>query len=433
MRLLLLLLVAGFAAGCGQTAASARARALDAGSFWVGPYAVRSLASGTATPEGPDVLWLADERRVMQLDGAGSAEEVWRPPKFSRLLRFEAADLDEDGVDEWVVTLDNSRIRSLVLRRADDGTFEEIAKPPGFLRPLLGPDGASWLVGQSAGAERPYSGPIKRWTMENGGLVAGDALELPGSLSLHDIHFVPQDDGHRVFTFEETGHLGERDPRSPRATLWRSDARVVARPVVVEREYGNLLNEEIEDSLALPVPTAVVDVDGDGALELLMVAGTTTPVALLDNVRVLQGGDARVMAPGARGLEERARSPLLGRAMVGVVPFELPNGAHRLAVAVWTKADGGFGKPETRVFLLDPSTGDLVGTEATPSAVEVEEEPAPAVEEEEEPAPAVEEEEEPAPAVEVEEEPAPAVEVEEEPAPAVEVEEEPAPAVEADP
>ena len=63
----------------------------------------------------------------------------------------------------------------------------------------------------------------------------------------------------------------------------------------------------------------------------------------------------------------------MGRAMIGVVPWT-HRGRSVLAAAVWTRADTGFTRPETRVFILDPATGDLVGLkepfpaeEATPT------------------------------------------------------------------
>lgn len=355
------LLLAALVCGCGAAAQGARDLAVQTDALWTANQAVRSIASGRATADGPLVLWVADERRVTRVRADGDSEEVWTPPVFQRILRLEALDLTGDGASEWVVTLDGSRVRSFVLGYVG-GSWQELAPgEPGFLRPLVGPDGSPWLLAQSAGAERPFSGPVRRLQLVEKGLEEVERLTLPLDISLHDLVYVPTaDGGHRLFTFEPNGQLGERDPRTPRALIWRADARTVSRPVSVERDYSNLLGEEHEDRLELPVPAQVVDLDGDGTRELLTVAGPTTPVAVLDNVRVLQGGDARVMVPAARGLEERVRSPLLGRAMVGVVRFRDAAGHPALAAAVWTRADTGFARPETRVLLLDPTTGDVL-------------------------------------------------------------------------
>lgn len=373
MRALLLLMMVAVT-GCGHAAAGAQARALEAGALWTGPTAVLSLAVGRVNKSGDEVLWLAHEKAVVELADDGVANEVWRPPKFARVVRMEAMDLDGDGGAEWVVTIDGVRIRSVVLSH-DGEQWVETANRTGFLRPLMGPDGEPWLLAQSVGAEQSYSGPITRMTLSGGRLAAGETVDVPRTLSLHDIFYVPTAEGHRLFAFEPSGHLSERDPRSPRAQLWRADARTVSRPVQVDRRVGNLLGEEVEETLELPVPPVVTDLDGDGSHEVLVVAGVTTPVAVLENVRVLQGGDARVMKPGVRGLEESHRSLLLGRAMVGAVPFVLRDGTSVLAAAVWTRSDTGFVRPESRVFLLDPATGDLLNRSAPkePSAEPVEE------------------------------------------------------------
>ncbi len=345
--------------GCGQAATGAQQLALGSDGIWSARRAVRSIASGSATADAPSELWLADERSVTTVQADGTASETWRPPRFARILRLEAMDLNGDGGSEWVVTLVGARMRSLVLGWRDGAWVELAAGKPGFLRPVLGPEGEPMLLGQSAGSESPYSGPIRRVHLADGALTDGEALMLPPQLSLHDVFWVPEGDLVRLFSLESTGHVGERDMRSPRALVWRSDGRTVSRPVVVERDYTNLLGEELEASLDLPTPPVVVDPDGDGTFEVMLVAGSTTPVAMLENVRVLQGGDARLMVPAARGLEEVRRTPLLGRAMVGVVPWQV-DGAPVWAAAVWVRADTGFARPETRVYLFDPTTGDLL-------------------------------------------------------------------------
>ena len=346
--------------GCGQAASGAQQLALGADGVWSARRAVRSIASGAATADTEPQLWLADERAVTALSPSGEAVELWRPPRFTRILRLEALDLDGDGGSEWVVTLVGARIRSLVLGWRDGAWVTLAPGRPGFLRPLLGPEGVPILLGQAAGSERPYAGPIHRMLLDDGILTQGEALTLPPQLSVHDVFWVPQGDAVRLFSIEPTGHLGERDVRSPLALVWRADQRTVSRPVVIAREYSNILGEETEGVLDLPTPPTVFDADGDGVYSVLAVAGSTTPVAVLQNVRVLQGADARLLTPGARGLDEVLRTPLLGRAMVGAVPWVSADGAPVWAAAVWVRADTGFARPETRVYLFDPATGDLL-------------------------------------------------------------------------
>ena len=354
------LALAGCAHGLG---AAARDLALTGQALWTGEVGVVGLDAGRDAADGEELLWAAEPRGVHLLASDGTSTVAWTPPRFARIIRFEVADVDADGVDEWVVVMDHGRIRS-VLVGLEDGVRQPRGKPwNGFLRPVIGADGAVHLVGQRAGGDAPFRGPViglaegdKRWA-------AGEPVGLPPDVSVFDYAWLPAvaDRPARLFSFEGSGFVEERDARSPRAITWRSDDRFVGRPVELDRDYRNMLGEEEDVTLRLVPPVSLVDEDGDGAHELLMVGGTQTPVVVFENLRVYQGGDVRLLTPTSRGLEETRRSPLLGRAMVAVSPWSPAPGERVWAAAVWTRLGSGFVRPESRIFLLDPATGDLVG------------------------------------------------------------------------
>ena len=101
----------------------------------------------------------------------------------------------------------------------------------------------------------------------------------------------------------------------------------------------------------------------------LIVGGVHNPVAVLQNLRVWQGGDVRLYEATSRGLQEVRRTPLLGRAVVAATPWNVTPTDTVWAAAVWTKPAGGMTKPESRVFLFDPATGDLLGGGGLPLRV----------------------------------------------------------------
>lgn len=355
----------GLLASCGHgRGAAARDLAMTGQALWVGDLGAVGLDSGRDAPDGPELLWLAEGRGVHTVGADGVAVLAWKPPKFARIIRFEAADLDGDGAHEWVVVMDQGRIRS-VLITVEQGQRVAAGRPwNGFLRPVIGPDGQPRLEGQRAGGDAPFRGPVIAVEQGEKGWDAGEPVGLPPGVSLFDFAWLPEavDRPARLFSFDSSGFLEERDARSPRAIIWRSPDRFVGRPVELDREYRNMLGEEEGTTLRLAPPTSLVDEDGDGAPELLMVGGTQTPVVVFENLRVYQGGDVRLLTPAARGAEETRRSPLLGRAMVAVCPWSPAPGERVWAAAVWTRLGSGFVRPESRIFLLDPATGDLLGT-----------------------------------------------------------------------
>jgi len=301
---------------------------------------------------------MADARGVHTLSADGEAERTWNAPRFTELLRFEAADLDGDGLSEWVVLLDSGRFRSHVVRW--DGTQWQMSKPwPGFLRPLVGPGGALRLAGQKSSAARPFQGPVVEVLLgEEGALDPGDPLSAPPDTPLYDFFWV-SGESDRLFVLEEDGSITERDPRSPSAALWRSEERVVARPIEVEREVRGLLGDDREQKIRLAPRVSLTQLDEDAEPEVLIVTGPPVPTIAFENLRIFSGGDVRAYDVARRGLEELHRSPLLGRAMAAAQPWRLGD-ADVWVAAVWTRLAGGFSRPESRVFVLDPKTGNIL-------------------------------------------------------------------------
>lgn len=422
------LLVGGCAHG---RAGEAREAARTGLPLLVGSFEAQGLAVAARTPGAEDELWLADEKAVLQLDSEGGTSRAWKPPGFARILRIDGGDIDGDGQDELLVLADAGRVRAWILGWGADG-WAPIAPPwAGWLRIAPGPLGAPVLIGSRVAPGSPRAA-LERVELRDGKLVVAEPLGLPPGLSVFDVAWIPQGDRVRLITLESNDRIAERDPRSPRSLLWRTDGRPVARPVEVERTDRDLLGEQVRSTIRLAAPTHTLDIDGDGQLELLVIGGNATPVAVLENLRVYEGGDVRVYSLAERGLVESVRTPILGVQMLAAAPWRY-GGRDVLVAAVWTRKGGGFVRPETRVFLFDSRTGDLLdpatlGSEASPGSAS--EQAAPAVEQAA-PAPPVEQAA-PAPPVDevasppgVEEVASPPAAEEVEPAP---VDSEPAPA-----
>jgi len=360
-----LLLVAFLLSGCAAGRASlAQDLALATQALATCACEATGLASGRDVAGEPPRLWLAGDKAVYEVGADGALTERWTPPKFTRILRLEVGDLDGDGVDEWTVLTEANRLRTHLIV-ADGGERRSVGKPfLGSLRITPGPEGKPVLLGQRASGAGPFVGPVEHVTWAGEELALGGPVGLHATASLYDVFWVANEGKPRLFSFESTDHVAERDPRSPRAVVWRSDERLVARPIEIERDTRDLLGEEVRDTVRFAAPVSVADLDGDGADEVLLVAGSLTPVAMLQNLRVYQGGDARLFEAGPRGLVESHRSPILGRALIAATPWTAPDGRAVWAAVAWTKLGGGFVAPESRVFLLDPATGDLLGAAA---------------------------------------------------------------------
>lgn len=345
-------------AGCAATReAVERARSGDA--YAVLPSAAVGLMTGRDRPDGPDVLWIADEGGVHRIQAAAAPELVWKAPRFTTIQHAEAADLDGDGSTEWIVVLDAGRIRSEVIGW-DGATRTRIGNPYfGFARPAPGHAEAGTVLLQKAGGDRPFWGPVHLGRFDGGIAEVREVLDLHDGSALFDLFWTPSAEGGRLFAGEANGQLSERRRDRPRDVVWRSEDRPWGRPVVHAREYRDLLGETRAEGVGFATAPVLADLDGDGAAELWIAGHPLPPVRVFESITGLPGGDVRRLDAAARGLVERVRSPLVGRAIVGIAPWR--HGERPvIAAAVWTRLAGGFERPETRVLLFDPATGDPI-------------------------------------------------------------------------
>jgi hypothetical protein len=347
-------------AGCAhREAARGLASSTEAVFDWPGVGV--AIETGRVERGGPERLWVADDRSIWELGPGSPPREVLRLRGFADLVRFQAADLDGDGVSEWLLTDRAPRTRTRVFAHRE-GAWAPRGRPYwGWVRV----EGAS-LSAQRAGGDGPFAGPVRDARWDGTAVVEGAPRGGPDTLGIFDTFVVPAEPT-RLFAIEWTGHLSERDPRTPVASLWRADARTVARPIEIEADSTTLLGEPIDGTVALPAPVRVVP-RGDG-WDVLVVSGPTNPVPVLPSLRVLQGGDVRAYSPQpGRGLAERVRTPLLGVAVAAMTPFATADGRNLWALLVWTRDPGGFLPPRSRVLLCDPETGDLVAAGALSGA-----------------------------------------------------------------
>lgn len=354
LGLLLVLQLAGCATLQRGRAALDTARAVPSLSIF--DSKIVSLAVGTLAADETPRIWVAEEKRILEFEPGGSLKVVWEVPRFARLLRLEAADLDGDGVVEWILLYDTGRFRSHVLRWNGE-SWESSRAWPGFLRPQAQAGGKTKLLGQSAGGNRFHGERIVEVAETGEGkLVAGDRVVVAPGVFLYDFFWVPGEHP-RLFVLEESGSISERDPRSPRAVLWRSEERIVARPLELRRSSRDMLGESTENTVRLAPPVVLAQWDDDPTPEVFLVTGPAVPMFAFENLKLSGGGDVRVFEVGERGLTEQVRTPLLGLDLSATWAGQYKGELLWLG-SVWMKDLGGFSKPESRLFRFAPASGD---------------------------------------------------------------------------
>ena len=382
----ILLIVAGAlalpslsAAATPQEIKAARDAARSLPAFASCRCAAVGFSVGQLAAEGPETLWLAHEGGVSEVLPEGRLEPVWKTPGGARLVRFDAADLDGDGRSEWVVLLDSGRLRSYVLRLGDSG-WERGRPFSGFLRPMVDAEGSPYLLGQRRRRTRFHDDAIhrvrqdekQRWTL-------GEEIAALRGLFVYDFQLI-REPRPRLFVVDSEGGFSERDPSQSSLLLWSLDRPLASRPLEVEFSGGSMFESDDTERFDFAPALQSLDLDADGVDEILLTAGPRPIGVSFDSIRIHDGGNQLVFDLAEQGLTQSLSTPMLGLEMAASWAGDLGGELVWLG-AVWTKAAGGFVKPETKLFRFDPKTGAVlaklkVGTE-TPGPSQQADEPAP--------------------------------------------------------
>jgi hypothetical protein len=162
------------------------------GKTWVSkalPIEVRGIAVGPVMQPGrADIVLVSrDELRIYRRRGE-ELELVTRygVPRSAENLGVDVADLDGDGLAEIYVTASapSNALASYVLRWNGSALQPLASALPWHLRFAQLADGPA-LLGQGRSFERLFDGPIRRLAWHDGKLVPGEALPLPGHVTLY--------------------------------------------------------------------------------------------------------------------------------------------------------------------------------------------------------------------------------------------------------
>ena len=334
---------------------------------------------GRLSAEGPETLWLAHEGGVYEVLPGGKLEPVWKTPGGARLVRFEAADLNGDGRSEWVALLDSGRLRSYVLHLSDSG-WKKGRPFSGFLRPMWDAGGSPYLLGQRRRRTRFHDDAIHRVSQdEKQRWILDEEIAALRGLFVYDFHLI-REPRPRLFVVDSEGGFSERDPSQSALLLWSLDRPLASRPLEVEFSGGSMFESDDTERFDFAPTLQILDLDGDAADEVILAAGPRPIGVSFDSLRIHQGGNQLVFDLADQGLTQSISTPMLGLEMAAAWAGEL-GGELVWIGAVWTKAAGGFVKPETKLFRFDPKTGAVLANPKpaleSPGPSSEEDEPAP--------------------------------------------------------
>jgi len=257
-------------------------------SYWKSqtfPVDINGIAVADIDGDNSAETLFIDQRQVhvYRFHGQGlEAFQTIRHDSFHHLIRLEAADINQNGRAEIVLTdyiASQGRVKSMILEWNGEA-FELVAeKPRWYLRVLHTSPTDTLLIGQRRGPgtsltstslqEALFDEDIYIMSADNGSYDVAAPYALPRGLTLYDFTRgdAANDGIDRIVSFTRREQLAVHDPAGD--IVWRSTAKY----------GGNRLYFEVPDlddprestNYYLPQRIHIVDIDRDGSNEIILV------------------------------------------------------------------------------------------------------------------------------------------------------------------
>ncbi len=273
------------------------------------PMAMVSMATGDLDGNGQDEIVLAGngELRVFRYEkGIFKKVAVLPVSKFLKMHAVNITDIDQDGVQEIVVSANQGYlISSFIMRWAPTtGAKMLLENIPWYIRPLQIPGEGVVLVGQTRGAEKGEAirpGIFRlAWTAGGKRLQRGDNLHLPEGVNLFDFvladldmdgsiekiivnrseKLLVYDHGNRVIWVSSGEFGGSKNYFGPH----RGDIDEQG----IFRGLGDIEDYEREITF-IPKRIIVADANSDGKPDIIIGRNKLTSWRFMENLRSYEG------------------------------------------------------------------------------------------------------------------------------------------------
>ena len=262
-------------------------------------------------------------------------------------IGVDVADLNGDGLAEIYVTATapGQALASYVIRWNGSALQPIAAGLPWHLRLAQLSEGPA-LLGQRRGSEKFFDGPVRRLAWRDGKLVAGEALKLPGHVTLYSFVMADVNGDGRL----EVVSLQSRSP----LTVYDLQGRVLRRGanygqsalyVVEKRERNDAPAEESQ----LPGRLRAVNLPRRGLS--LLAAQNHESTGVFYRARTFTGGEVVALRLEDDGLVEVWRTERLAYVADFQVSVLQPGGEPMLVIATVSDFEGLVGAPRSFIVV----------------------------------------------------------------------------------
>lgn len=312
-----------------------------------------ALAVGDVDGDGMAETVFIDERNVLvyrHINGRFVKIAEVSGNVTDTYVTVDVADINGNGLAEIFVNRtgqDGQNAHSLVLEWNGTGLSEIADAPNWYHRVLEIPGRGKVLLGQQQGNRDVFSGDVHEMRWMAGEYVPGDPMGLPRKVELFEFALGDLfNDGRRmIVTFTENDHIRVLGPDGSEA--WSSgeafggSTAYIDRPAEASSSIGTYRET---DRYFIPQRLHVVDSDGDGRNELIVVRNIDTARRLFSKLRMFKAGQIVNLEWDKVGVYERWKTREMPGYISDYVVADMNNdGQRELGFAVVVKTAGVLG------------------------------------------------------------------------------------------
>jgi len=312
---------------------------------------IRGLGVGDVNQDGANDIVLLTKREVHVYRWQTNDLELLTRYTSGRSLEcigVDVGDLNGNGLAEIYVTAlgPGNSMNSFVLEWSGSELRPVASGLPWHFRIVHLPDGPA-LAGQGRGREKMFEGPVRRFVWRGGQLVSGEALGLPGHVTLYSFAAADLDADGRP-------EVASLQPRSP-LTLYGSEGKVVARGAkygqtalyVVEKPSRNQDSEE-----GFQLPGRILAVNLPGQETTLLVSRNHETIGVFERLRTFTNGEVIALRWKDDDLDEVWQTERLAYVADFQVGSLQPRGQPVLVIGTVTNFEGVLASARSRLVVV---------------------------------------------------------------------------------
>jgi len=210
-------------------------------------------------------------------------------------LALDVADVNGNGTAEiFVTSVIGEDLNSFILEY-EGNQFKKISDKNGwYFRVLDLPRGGPTLLGQKMGLQESFSGPIYPFSWKGNTFRRGKKLKLSRKTILFGLAIadITGDGKEEIIQFDYADHLKVLSANG-KDLLYKTSGRYGGSNNFFDRESVPALTpqDNVAKRVYLPGRTLVLDLDGDGRVEVIVNKNHFTGGRLLDRVRLYEKGE----------------------------------------------------------------------------------------------------------------------------------------------